>query len=212
MALEFIKHEDDKAYERAALFAKLPELVKTYDERAAEVERLEEELRIAKDYFNEVSMQQIPEIVHAAGLSELRLEDGRKITVKESFSAKIKDESRQEFFTFLEDREETDIIKLHMAFTKMPDVRRKQLIEFLTGYEYDFEMKEDVHYQTLQAYMSRLLGFNLEEDERKEIIDAEKDVPFEKKSILRKVDVEDFCEIFTFFTTKIKDTKKKSAL
>lgn len=175
---------------------KLEDLVEAFQLQQRTVAELDEKLKEAEKHLQRIGREEIPAIMNQHGFSELRLRNKKKVIVKEQASVSVPDEKRAAFFSFLEKRNEQDIIKLLVAFNRMPQQKLEELMTFLDGYEYDYNAERNVHPQTLKAYTTKLLGLQLEPDERAEAIADGR--------VLRKADVEDVMNVFTFFTTTIK--------
>lgn len=167
MNLNFLK-EDAKQNDGLAESAleRLQRLVKLYDEQLAAVEEAEAAFEAAKKAFNKTSMEDIPEVLLGSGLSELRLADGRKVTVKEEISASVKDASA--FAEFVTERGDDDVLKTTMQLGKVPDnvlnALRKLLAEQLDLYP---EISQTVHNQTLKKYIKEICGVGLENPEER---------------------------------------------
>jgi len=154
---DFLKTKDVEDAEGIGLseMEQLATLIRAYDEYAAHVAEIEEQLNIAKKTFNRISMEEIPNFLLSHGVTEMKLTDGRKVTVKEDISATVTDDKA--FKTFLLERNETDIIKVNCAFAKMEAEQMTKLMDFLMDNDYDFDAKEDIHHQTKKAYFKALI-------------------------------------------------------
>ena len=78
-----------------------------------EIAALEEKLKLKKTEADDIGSRVIPELLAEQGLSELKLSDGSKVSVKKEFRATIpKDEARREScLQWLRDQGLGDIIK-----------------------------------------------------------------------------------------------------
>ena len=195
-APDFLKRDaaTDEAVNESEL-TQLEELVVAYQTVNGEIEELEREIAERKEVFRKISQERIPELLNKHGLADIRLRNGVKVKVKEEASVSIPDEKEAKFFEFLEARNEADIIKLTISFPKMSEAMQQQLKDFLEGYEYEYDIKRGVHPSTLKAYVKKLLGVGEEDDVRKAGVAAGK--------YLRKQDVTDVMNVFTFFNTKL---------
>lgn len=117
----------------------------------SEIEEREEELKIVKKQYNEVRQNQIPDFLSQFGISEIRLADGKKVTVKPDVSVTIK--NKEAFFKFLKDRRDDSIIKSVM---EIEDPSRK-FVEELIERSLHFNYEHKVHGQTLKAYFREFL-------------------------------------------------------
>lgn len=68
----------------------------------------------------EISQVEIPNLLAQYGLSEIKLSDGRKITVKQDCRASVKD--YEAFYQFLKSRGEDHLLKTTLELGKMPAV------------------------------------------------------------------------------------------
>jgi hypothetical protein len=179
----------------------LQELVLALRKKDEEIALLEQKLEEAGKARSELGRIQIPQLIRALGISELKLADGAKVVVSELADVSVPDEKEKAFLDFLVKRKEDDIVKTHIALPKMSGERRQAVLDFLAAYDYDYEAKVGVHPQTLKAYAKRLLGVGVEKEALKQgIVD---------KRYLRKEDVADVMNVFTFFDTKIVKKKVK---
>jgi hypothetical protein len=158
-----------------------------------EVSRIEEELRLAKEVERDLSGTKIPDLLNATGLLEIRLVTGEKVKVKEDVSVSVPAEKESAFYAWLKERNEEDIVKLNVAFKRMAIEKQKELIEFLTLYDYDFDMKKGVHASTLAKYFRELLGAG----------DPDKATGVANGRYKRKEDVEQIANVFMFYKTII---------
>jgi hypothetical protein len=172
----------------------LETLVSTYKELAADIAEQEATLAETKAIFRTVSQESIPTLLNQHGLAEIKLRTGDKIIVKEDASVSVPDDKKPQFFEFLKERDEEDIIKLNIQFKKMPIEKQRDLFEFLNNYDYEYEADRGVHPMTLKSYFKKLLGVG----------DEARADGISKGKYLKPQDVADVANVFTFFTTKIK--------
>ena len=173
---------------------KLHDMAVRYLELENEIEELAEAMKEKKKEFNRYSQEEIPQFLLANGLSEIRLESGEKITIKEDISITIKND--REFFKFLRGRDEDDIIKTFFSFDKMESDKLNELCRFLNDEEFGYEMKKDVHAQTKKKYFKSLLGMGQDKEDYEEgLLGGE---------YVRKEDVDGFAKIFNYYITKVK--------
>lgn len=174
----------------------LEDLVKSLQVANDEVAKLEAQLSEVKARQKSLSEEAIPTLLNQHGFSDLRLKSGIKVVVSEEASVSVPDEKKADFFAFLKERDEEDIIKLQVQFSKMPVEKQQELFDFLNGYGYDYSAEKGVHPQTLKAYAKKLLGVG----EEKEVIEQ----GIATGKYLRKQDVADVMNVYTFFKTKLK--------
>lgn len=171
---------------------RLKELVEEQKRLTKKVEEAEEILKMHKGMLRKVEEEDIPMLLTTANLSEIKLSTGEKVTIKKQDFITIEDQ--EAYFKFLEDRNEDDIIKLNMKFSKMSIEKKKALVLFLKEYDYDSDDK--VYYQTTQKYFRELFG--------SELSDAERQCGLEMGSLILKEDITSFAKVYTSFKTKIK--------
>lgn len=192
-APDFLLDQEEEQLDDSVL-ARLQSLVKTYKERRDQVEMLQESLKRAEQAFNQVAQEEIPMLLRQYQLSEIRLESGDRVKVREEARVSVPSEKEQAFQAFLQKRGEEDIIKLHFAFGRMPVDKMKDLFVFLNDGEYDYSADRKVHPQTLKKYFKTLLGVG--EEDREEGV--------REGRYLREQDVVDVANVFTFYNTIIK--------
>ena len=136
------------------------ECVKLKD-KEDEIATLEEQLKTKKLEADDISSRVIPELLAEQGLSEIKLADGSKVSVKKEFRATIpKDELRREqALQWLRDQGLGDIIKnnVSVTFGKGEDDKAKQLLDLAAENGYEPQQKSDVSWNTLTAlYQERV--------------------------------------------------------
>lgn len=189
-APEFLKNVKENITNDA--LTKLKNLVELYKGYEIQIETLKIELENKKKLFNDISHTQIPELLNSFGLSEIKLDTGEKIIVKEDISVTISDDKR--FFQFLKDRDEDDIIKLAFFFPKMESEKIEALYNYLVKQNYEYESEKSVHAQTRKKYFKELLGIGKP--------DLEQGLK-SGKYIVKEI-ITNFVKIFTYHITKIK--------
>lgn len=120
-----------------------------------EISELENRLALTKDLHRDISTKQLPDKLAEAGLSEIKLTNGAKITVKPFYEGNIKKDREEAAFSWLRNNGHGDIIKneIKLAFGKKEDGRAQRLREYLQSHGMDFTQKESVHYQTMRAFI-----------------------------------------------------------
>lgn len=172
----------------------LKKKVEFYQEITNEIKEIETTLKNKKELLNQVSQQDIPNLVLSRGLSRLKLDTGETVEVKENISVSIKDE--EEFFKFLEQREEDDIIKTIVSLDRMPSNMLKKLFNFLDEGDYPYTAKKGVHAKTREKYFKELLGIGLTEEVRKKRI--------EEGLCIRLEALPNFVNVWQYYKTRIK--------
>ena len=120
-----------------------------------EIALLEERLKDKKQDADHISSKIIPELLAEQGLSEIKLADGSKVSVKKEFRATLpKDEvKRDAAYKWLRDQGLGDIIKnnVFVTFGKGEDDKAKSLIDLAVANGYEPSQKSDVAWNTLTA-------------------------------------------------------------
>ena len=158
------------------------------------VVKLENSLSEAKAIVNRLSQEEIPQYMSQFGLTEIKLTSGEKVSYKEDLVPTITDQLA--FEKFLEDRNESDIIKLNLKFNKMDPKKQIALKEYLMEQDFEFTSDNKVHYQTLAKYFRTVLGSGVDEEERADGTEA--------GVYITENDIKDFASIYKVYKTKIK--------
>ena len=120
-----------------------------------EIVELEEQLKKKKEEADYISSSVIPELLNEQGLSEIKLSDGSKVSVKKEFRATVpKDDIKREAaLQWLRDQNLGDIIKnnVSVTFGKGEDDKAKQLLNLAAENGYEPQQKSDVAWNTLTA-------------------------------------------------------------
>ena len=120
-----------------------------------EIAAIEEQLKKKKAEGDDISSRVIPELLAEQGLSEIKLADGSKVSVKKEFRCTLpKDEAkRQAAYNWLRDQGLGDIIKnnVFVTFGKGEDDKAKSLIDLAVENGYEPSQKSDVAWNTLTA-------------------------------------------------------------
>ena len=120
-----------------------------------DIAAIEDQLKKKKDEHDHISSKVIPELLAEQGLSEIKLADGSKVSVKKEFRCTLpKDEvKRQAAYNWLRDQGLGDIIKnnVFVTFGKGEDDKAKSLIDLAVANGYEPSQKSDVAWNTLTA-------------------------------------------------------------
>ena len=120
-----------------------------------EIAELEERLKDKKSDADHISSKVIPELLAEQGLSEIKLADGSKVSVRKEFRATLpKDEVRRDAaYKWLRDQGLGDIIKnnVSVTFGKGEDDKAKQLLNLAVENGFQPSQKSDVAWNTLTA-------------------------------------------------------------
>ena len=126
-----------------------------------EIAALEDQLKSKKAEADDIGSRVIPELLAEQGLSEIKLADGSKVSVKKEFRCTLpKDEDRREqAYKWLRDQGLGDIIKnnVFVTFGKGEDDKAKQLLDLAAENGFEPQQKSDVAWNTLTAlYQERI--------------------------------------------------------
>jgi hypothetical protein len=120
-----------------------------------EIASLEEQLKTKKLEADDISSRVIPELLAEQGLSEIKLADGSKVSVKKEFRATVpKDDTKREnALQWLRDQGLGDIIKnnVSVSFGKGEDDKAEQLLNLAAENGFEPQQKSDVSWNTLTA-------------------------------------------------------------
>ena len=126
-----------------------------------EISDLEEQLKKKKEEADFISSSVIPELLAEQGLSEIKLADGSKVSVKKEFRATVpKDDTKREnALLWLRTNGLGDIIKnnVSVTFGKGEDNKAEQLLNLAAENGFEPQQKSDVSWNTLTAlYRERI--------------------------------------------------------
>lgn len=134
-----------------SLLADLVDQLTTAEDQQAD---LEDKLKKAKEAVRWLSEVQIPTLLNARGLSEVRMADGRKVIVEEDLAASVSEANRKEAFDWLRSKNLGDIIKAQVisSFGQGEEAKAAALVEELQAKSVPVEYKEAIHSSTLKAF------------------------------------------------------------
>jgi hypothetical protein len=141
---------------------KLTNLAKQQIDLEHQVADLEEQIKIRKAALQKVSESDIPEAMDELDMQEFKLRDGRKITLEQSYHAKIAEKNRPVAFSWLRETGHGGVIKrvISVAFGSGEDREARNFLRRLerskTLRDKEVKDKEDIHPQTLKALMREL--------------------------------------------------------
>ena len=126
-----------------------------------EIANLEEQLKNKKAEADDIGSRVIPELLAEQGLSEIKLADGSKVSVKKEFRCTLpKDlDKRNAAYKWLRDQGLGDIIKnnVFVSFGKGEDNKAEQLLNLAAENGFEPQQKSDVAWNTLTAlYQERI--------------------------------------------------------
>lgn len=127
----------------------------------------EERLREGKRNLKRVAEELLPTAMKAAGLSEITLEDGSKVTIKDEIYASVTEKNKEWCFTWLRENGHGDIIRneFKTTFGVGEDELAQSLVDKLGEMSVPFSQKEYVHHRTLPAFIRAELAENEHNEE-----------------------------------------------
>lgn len=125
-----------------------------------EVERAEDILKRAKEDARRLREEALPSAMDEAGVKELTLESGEKITVTTEVYCSIPVAKREEAFAWLESNNFGGLIKsdVSVAFDRGDKSKAEALVQRLAAEGLTPEMSTTVHPQTLKAFVKEQLA------------------------------------------------------
>jgi hypothetical protein len=120
-----------------------------------ELTDLEDQLKIKKEELTKVSEKDLPEALAECGLSEVKLLDGSKVTVKPYYQANPPKEKYDEAMSWLRDHGHGDLIKndVIVSFGKGEDQNAEEFKTFLSDNGTSYTDKTGVHPMTFKAFV-----------------------------------------------------------
>jgi len=153
-----VEEEKELKFKKADL-TELSGLMSQRDELAGEIEELDTKKKEKEGQLRNIDQLLIPGYLRDCGLSEIRLQDGRKVGYKDELSVTLNKAEEAAFFEFLDKRGDTDIVKLNLAFPRLdPAIHDKLLAAIAEVGVPSYDKKESVHASTLKKYAKDLLG------------------------------------------------------
>lgn len=118
------------------------------------VEALEKELKLAKETLRSYTDEEIPAAMAEAGMTQLTLDNGVEIKVKDVIRGSIRKDREQEAFEWLEESGNGDLIKhtIVVQFGRGEDEKARDVLDMLLEQGYQPSDTKKVHPQTLAAW------------------------------------------------------------
>lgn len=160
-------------------------LAETLKRQQQELDQLLQAADEAKKALLKTEREDLPQLMAEVGLTEIKLDDGTIVTIKEDVSCSISEANRPRAMTWLNDHGYGGIIKTEVAVTFGAGEHDNAvgLAQKLAGDGFSADMAEGVHPSTLKAFVRERLA-------------AGQDIPF------------DVFGIFPFSKAVIKESKR----
>lgn len=131
------------------------ELCTKAEEQQNKVEALTKELKEEEAKLKELLEIKIPETLEAAGMKELKLSSGKKITIVDELAFNISKQKHSACMQWLRDNNFDSLIKnvVSAQFAKGEDDKALKVYRELLANGYNATHKEDVHWQTMKAFL-----------------------------------------------------------
>jgi flagellar hook-length control protein FliK len=128
-------------------------------ELAQELASLEEAVKAKKEEFRATSEQELPEAMQAAGLTELVLSTGEKITISEFYNAHISKVNQETAYNWLVSNGHAGLIKNEVSLKFARDQERiaEETVLALKARGLSPEVRQSVHPSTLKAFVKEQL-------------------------------------------------------
>lgn len=123
-----------------------------------DVAEREESLKALKQRLRELVENSIPDAMATVGFSEIRLEDGRKITVKDEVSAELSRARAPLACAWLEEHGHGGLIKRDCVVKLPRDFDPTELTQHLDSLGLAYDSEPTVHPQTLKAFLREQLA------------------------------------------------------
>jgi hypothetical protein len=136
------------------------ELARSFEDAKAVVEKKDAELKFAKEHLRLLAEETIPGVMQELGLSDLTLDTGKKLTVKQDVYASIPADGKPAAHRWLDDNGFGGLIKVDVAasFGKGERGAAVSLYNNLLVDGYSASLSEGVHAQTMKAFLREQLG------------------------------------------------------
>jgi len=124
-------------------------------EIAAEVAKLDAELKAKKEELRLTSEQELPDAMQAVGLTEITLSSGEKISIKEFYNAHISKANQPIAYKWLLKNGHAGLIKneVLLKFDRGEDERVEQTVSALQARGLSPDVRQSVHPSTLKAFV-----------------------------------------------------------
>lgn len=141
---------------------KVGELCEKAERQQAYVDELTKQLKEEQAKLQDLLEVKIPELLESAGMKELKLTSGKKISIIDELSFNISEAKRHACMNWLRDNGFGSIIKnvVTAQFAKGEDAAATELYKKLLIAGLNATHKEDVHWQTMKAFLKEQIRNN----------------------------------------------------
>lgn len=140
---------------------RISELAQLQLQLEAELADAEEKFKAAAERLRQIQERELPDALAAAGVEELKLDNGAKLTVKEDLKISVGQERMPGVCSWLRKNKHDDIIKREctISLPKGTDPKLIARIEKgLKALQVDYSIAENVHSQTLKALLKEQMA------------------------------------------------------
>lgn len=157
-----IEYEEAPNEGAKAALVRIAAMVETQRRAEQALAEAEEAAKKAKAALFKIESEDLPELIRESGLSQVTLEDGTSVKVVDEINCGVSAERKPEAYDWLRRHEAGGLIKVMVgvSFGKGDEAKAAKLLQDLIkkfGAEAAFD-KEDVHYQTLKAYIKERIA------------------------------------------------------
>lgn len=159
-AQEYLQAEQ-QAESSGVIAQRIQALVQKLNSHRAEEARLLQLADDQKRLADAIERGDLPELLREGGITELKLEDGTKVALKESVHANITEKNRAAALAWLIEHGFGGLIKTSVTVNFSADehdAAEQVYGELAADREGAVEMKESVHANTLKAFVAEQLG------------------------------------------------------
>lgn len=127
-------------------------------------EELEKQLKELKGQRTQIVEYDLPDLMFENGVSQLKLLDDTKIEVKPFYYARVDKEKLLVFFEWLRNNGHGGLIKAHFEVWQKDANTMALLVEFCRHFNIEYQVKEDVHWKTLEKWFQEVItkGINVD--------------------------------------------------
>ena len=120
-----------------------------------EISKIKVRLKKKEDYRRLLSEEVLPSLFSEVGLSELKLADGRRLKVSETYTAAPLKENREKVWSWLRDNGFGDLVKNQVtcSFGRNEEEKASGLLSHLNKEGYQSTQRESVEPSTLRAFV-----------------------------------------------------------